>query len=60
MFLGIPLPCPFNGFPIDIPIMVFNHHRLRGNGCLAPRGEDEGFLTIPLPGVNSLREWNSI
>ena len=40
--------------------MVFNHHRLRGNGCLAARGEDEGFLTIPLPGVNGLREWNSI
>ena len=30
--------------------MVYNHYRLRGDGCLAARGEGEGFLTIPRPG----------
>ncbi len=47
-FLCIPLPCPLNGFPISIPIMVFNHDRLRGNGCLDQIREAEGFLTVPL------------
>jgi hypothetical protein len=28
--------------------MVFNHDRLRGNGCLDQIREAEGFLTVPL------------